>query len=70
MKVKAIYHTGHVTKFLLIFRNNLRLHEKRYRFEMALKRVRIVKKISNSKNFFKTVFFFVILQILDNTNVP
>ena len=32
--VKAMHHMGHVTKFLQIFRNNLRPHEKRYRFEI------------------------------------
>ena len=34
MRIKAMYHIVHVTKFVLIFRNNLRPQEKRYRFEI------------------------------------
>ena len=51
---------GHVTKFLLIFRNNSRPNEKRNRFEREVKQkvlsyVSIVKNLYNykNKNFFE-----------------
>ena len=34
-KIKAMKDMGHITKFLLIFRNNSRANERRYRFEMG-----------------------------------
>ena len=58
--LKVMHHMGHVTKFLLIFRNNLRPHEKRYRFETLRNELKdtylwyfcIVKKMLNSTKFF------------------
>ena len=38
-----MYHMGHVTKFLLIFRNNLRPHEMRCRFQILGNEIKVMK---------------------------
>ena len=71
-----MYQMGdHVNKFLLIFYNNLRPREKRYRFEIlenlrkALRSVCIVQNLSNTKKIIQKICCFVITQILNNKYV-
>ena len=56
--LRAINHTGHVIKFLLIFRNNLRSLKKRYRFEI------LGNKLKGPKVFQRDIFFLCGRELL------
>ena len=65
-------HMGHVTKFLFIFRNNLRPYEKRFRFEILENSIKDTKidtfLLSEIFIIKKQKFFFQISKFFINTN--
>ena len=57
--LKTMNHMGHVIKFLIIFRNNSRPHEKRYRFKILGNQTKGIKV---------RLYYYVAKKFFDNTN--